>query len=239
LPKATAERLLASPFLRDDVRAALRQLLRPFAEVSDMPVAVEECDNLLSRPLPEAYRPLLGLCRLLAGAMRPGEHSGPVPAPAFLLDMECVFERYLTTRLTAAFDEPVSLTRVTAQPLFAVSEAVAGQPDLTVRPDLVLAEDGRNLVIVDAKWKRLDDSPLVTADVYQMLAYCTALGVRRGVLVYPGRGDRRWQYRLTGSPVTLTVRRLRVVGDGEALTASVLRLARWLRRQCGAARQET
>ena len=95
------------------------------------------------------------------------------------------------------------------------------------------------MLAIDAKWKRLDGSPLVTPDVYQMLAYCTALGVRHGVLVYPGGRNRTWEYRLNAAPVTLTVRQLHVVGTGTALNAAVVGLARLLRRLADAYRRGT
>ncbi len=237
LPKTTALRLLACPHVGDSVRAALRQALIPFSEVTPTPVSVEAFDELLSRPLPEEYRPLLALCRLLVGAMESGDDAGLVSAPAFLLEMERVFERYLTERLTADLAKVDSQLLLAPQRRTVVSEPVAGQPGLTIRPDLVLSAAGRDLVIVDAKWKRLDGTSLVTPDVYQMLAYCTALGVRRGVLIYPGSRDRRQDYRLAGAPITLTIRTLRVVGAAEALTNSLTRLARWLRREAETARR--
>jgi len=87
----------------------------------------------------------------------------------------------------------------------------------------------RAKVVVDAKWKDLAGSPLLTHDIYQVLAYCTALGVGRGVLVYPGRRSRAWDYEMMGTPIRLTVCTVRVVGDREACTRSLRRLGRALR----------
>jgi len=119
---------------------------------------------------------------------------------------------------------------VSVQPLHVGNQPVAGQPDLHLRPDVTLDRAGRPVLVVDAKWKRLKGTPLVTEDVYQVLAYCTALGVRRGVLVYPGRRDRAWEYRLAGAPVCLEVRTLQVVGTREAMARALRRLPRALRR---------
>ena len=62
------------------------------------------------------------------------------------------------------------------------------RPALEMRPDVTVYRDGRPTLVVDAKWKRPAGAPS-PADLYQMLAYCTALGVGRAVLVYPGRRD--------------------------------------------------
>ena len=47
-------------------------------------------------------------------------------------------------------------------------------------------------------------------------------------LVYPGGRNRKWEYRLTGSDVTLTIRTLKVNGDRDSLQRAVARLARFL-----------
>jgi 5-methylcytosine-specific restriction enzyme subunit McrC len=50
----------------------------------------------------------------------------------------------------------------------------------TIRPDLLWRRGGAVAAVIDAKYKR--DVPVT--DAYQMLAYCTALGLPRGHLVY-------------------------------------------------------
>jgi 5-methylcytosine-specific restriction enzyme subunit McrC len=217
VPKATAELLLQSPLLGDEGRAALQRGLQGWSRVSSVLPGPES----FTTPT-EAYRPLLDLCRLLLDGLRPGESAGPVRCPAFLLDMEDVFERYVTDgiRRTCA-DSPL---RMAAQPLIAVNEPLPRHPDLHIRPDILLLNEEEPLLVIDAKWKRLRCSPLVRADVYQMLAYCAGLGVRRAVLVYPGRRDRLWKYALTRSPVTVEVRTLRVAGSRRACRLSMRRL---------------
>ena len=70
---------------------------------------------------------------------------------------------------------------------------------------------------------------MVTADLYQVLAYCTALGLGRGVLVYPGRRDRVWEYEFPHTPIRVAVHTLRVAGPRAACARSLRRLARALR----------
>lgn len=40
------------------------------------------------------------------------------------------------------------------------------------------------IAVLDAKYKRVEDNDRPHADLYQMLAYCTALGVPEGHLIY-------------------------------------------------------
>src|SRR5262249_4738512 len=144
----------------------------------------------------ESYRPLLDLCRLLVDGLTPGEDAGTSACPTFLLDMERVFEHYCTAHIAAAFERDAETYTVSVQPFFRSNQPPDAGPDFHMRPDLTLDRDGVPVVVLDTKWKHLPGAALVTADVYQVLAYCTALGVRRAMLVYPGQRDQVWNYRL-------------------------------------------
>jgi 5-methylcytosine-specific restriction enzyme subunit McrC len=225
VPKATAEMLLNSPLVGEAVRAELRQALAAFAAVAPAALAP---GALAPERWPAAYRPLLDLCGLLLAGLAPGEAAGEAGAPAFLLDMERAFEGYLTRGVVAAFAGSRRV-RVAVQATHTVNRPAAGQPDVTMRPDLLLEAAGRSALAVDAKWKRPPKGALVTADLYQVLAYCTALGLGRGVLVYPGRRDRVWEYEFPHTPIRVAVHTLRVAGPREACAHSLRRLARALR----------
>jgi 5-methylcytosine-specific restriction endonuclease McrBC regulatory subunit McrC len=227
VPRATAELVLRSPLVADGVRARLRDVLRDFTGVTSLALCPENFAAAAADRLTEAYRPLLDVCRLLADSLRPQKDAGPVACPAFLLDMERVFERYVTTGILAAFAGNSDCT-VTVQPLHRAHDAVASQPDIPMRPDLVIERDECRPLVVDAKWKRLGRA-VVTADVYQLLAYATALGAGRAVLVYPGKRDRTWTYVFPAAPVMLLVRTLRVVGSRDRCVRSLERLGRMLR----------
>jgi 5-methylcytosine-specific restriction enzyme subunit McrC len=234
VPRATAELLLRCPLLGEAARPALCRALTAFGGVSSVQLGPDLFVTAQPTRLTEAYRPLLDLCRMLAEGLEPAERAGAVACPAFLLDMEHVFERYVTAAVTAAFP-PGGPYEVAVQPLHRANRPAPGQPDIPLRPDVTISRGGRAAVVVDAKWKRLRDSPLVTEDVYQVLAYCTALGAGRAVLVYPGRRDRVFKYRLERAPVELEVRALRVVGPREMCNRSLRRLGRALRSRQGRA----
>jgi 5-methylcytosine-specific restriction enzyme subunit McrC len=227
--RASAELVLRSPLAGEGVKAALRQALQGFAGVSSVPLEDALFREAGPTRLTEAYGPLLDLCRLLAEGLTAGTAAGPTPCPAFLLDMERVFERYVTGGAVRAFPAGGPYA-VSVQPLYLASRPAPGQPDLPMRPDVAVDRDGQPALVIDAKWKSLPGSPLVTDDVYQVLAYCTALGVGRAVLVYPGRRDRVWQYDLARTPVTVAIRTLRVTGSARTCARSLRRLGLGLRK---------
>jgi 5-methylcytosine-specific restriction enzyme subunit McrC len=224
IPKATAELALQSPMLGDSVRGSLRRALEAFAAVRSIAVDRDSFPAVMTDRLTDAYRPLLDLCRILVESLGPGKHSGSTACPAFLLDMEKVFEHYVTTGVARACAGSSRVT-VSSQPLVVANQPDAGLPDIHLRPDFTLVAGGRPFLVGDAKWKSLAVSPLVTADLYQVITYCTSLGIRRGLLVYPGHRNRVWNYSLARAPVSVQIRTLRVSGKRESCARSLRRLA--------------
>jgi 5-methylcytosine-specific restriction enzyme subunit McrC len=228
VPRAVAELVLRSPLAGERARSAVRQALGGFDGVGAEPLGPDAFARAEPGPSAETYRPLLDLCRLLAEALAPAGREGGTVCPAFLLDMDRVFEAYVTRGLASSFAGRARY-RLDVQPRHVANRPAAGQPDIHLRPDLVLSRDGRPEVVVDAKWKDLAGAAPEADDVYQVLAYCAALGAGRAVLVYPGRRDRAREYELVGTPIRLTVRTLRVVGGPGECARSLRRLGRALR----------
>jgi 5-methylcytosine-specific restriction endonuclease McrBC regulatory subunit McrC len=230
IPRATAELVLRSALPGNAAHSSVRQSLTMFAEVRPVALAPTEIQAVAADRRIAGYRPLLDVCRLLTEALDPGETAGTTDYPAFLLDMDRVFEHYVTGGVVRACAGSRHYS-VAVQPPYLANRPVAGQPNIHLRPDVTIDCDGRPVVVVDAKWKRRAGCPVVTEDLYQVLAYATALGARQSVLVYPGKRDRRWQYALANSPVRLDLHVLQVVGSRRQCDRSLVRLGKRLVRE--------
>jgi 5-methylcytosine-specific restriction enzyme subunit McrC len=124
------------------------------------------------------YRSALCLAQLILRGASLNTDRGPVDSVAFAFDMNRVFEDFLTTALHEAFQAHGGELRSQ----FSDSLDVDGR--LPIRPDVTWWVEGTPLAVVDAKHKQLRTSGSPGEDAYQMLAYCTALDLRRGYLVY-------------------------------------------------------
>ncbi len=225
--RAVADRLVCCAGVEQSVVAGLSEALLGWAGISSWSPSTEELTRLAEKPVREDYRTLLELCLLLWQGLAPGPQTGSTPAPSFLLNLERVFERYLTRGLIEAWQGlgGGASWRVEPQRTCTINLPVPGQPDLTIRPDVLLLRDGSPLLVVDAKWKRLARGQPETADLYQMLAYCTALDIQQAALIYPGRRNRAWTFPLRQTPVRIGVHTLTVTASPERCRGALRRLA--------------
>jgi 5-methylcytosine-specific restriction enzyme subunit McrC len=147
--------------------------------------------------LNERYVPALRLAELLLfGASLQQVGTGAVQMDGFILNMAQVFERFLTRQLTTAL-KPYGL-RCEAQQRHRLDR----QGRVPFRPDVIGYRGGRPAVVIDAKYRSLNGSP-PTEHLYQLIAYCTALGLRDGHLVYAGGMAGTEPYRIAHSEITV------------------------------------
>jgi 5-methylcytosine-specific restriction enzyme subunit McrC len=183
-------------------------------------------------PLPEwtpsrlngRYHAALRLAETVLAWRAPQIDAGATPLASFVVAMAKVFEDFVTV---------------------ALREALAGYPGQTrgqyptrldrgrlvpMRPDVVHVRHGHPVAVFDAKYKLEGSSGRYpNADAYQMLAYCTALGLREGWLVYAqgSHGVRRIEVRNTEVtiveyPLDLATRPSGLIVQVEALAFAAL-----------------
>jgi 5-methylcytosine-specific restriction enzyme subunit McrC len=176
--RLACDTLLAFPYRRvPDVSTRLRRLLRAFAGVAFAPFNVKTFDQLVYHRLNEHYRPALVLARLLLSYLSPSGSRGPHQFLAFLVNMDTLFERYVTTVL----QETVVTARRGLEVIAPGWHTLDLDRQVTVKPDVVMYREEIPVLALDAKYKLYDPN----SDVYQALAYCHSLGVPRAILAYP------------------------------------------------------
>lgn len=170
--------------------------------------------------LNERYRPALRLAQLILRGSSLGAAHGPFAATAFSFDMNRVFEDFLTTSLREALRAHGG--EVVAQRTSSLDEA--GR--ISIRPDVTWLVRGRPRTVIDAKHKAFEGAGPANEDAYQMLAYCTALGLDRGFLVYAGgSGAGPLDLAVRNSRCEVRVRSLDLATPPEVLLAQVGALA--------------
>ena len=128
--------------------------------------------------LNEHYRGVVDLSRLVLRYSAFESDRGEVRASGFLMDMNRVFQEFVTVALREELRLTANTFGERAIPSLDTNDQVA------LRPDLVWKVGSSHLFVGDAKYKDITDKGARSDDLYQMLAYVTALDLPGGMLVY-------------------------------------------------------
>lgn len=169
--------------------------------------------------LNEHYRPAVELARLIIEDSSLELFHGEVEGAAFLIDMNKVFEQFLYVALGEALGLPQRQWKSQARLDLDEGERIK------MNPDLSWWDGSRPLFVGDAKYKKLEPQGFRHADIYQMLAYCTAADLPSGLLVYAAGEDEPRPYKIKHAGKTIEVASLDLSGTPEAILEEVGRLA--------------
>lgn len=176
--RTACQRMLAVPRVDAESQHMLRRLLRDFSDVTPLHRG-EQMPGWQATRLNARYHAALRLAELVLCATSVEHEFGTVAVNGFLLDMPGLFENFVTVALREALVSAYG-GRVDDQDQNHFDEA--GQVGL--RPDIVWKVRGSAVAVIDAKYKSEKPAGYPNADLYQLLAYCTILGLRSGHLVY-------------------------------------------------------
>ena len=205
-----------------------RRLMRELAameEVSDAPVSGDDLQRVHYTRLNDHYRPALGLARLLLDNLTLVDRRGATTAASFMVNMNDLFERFVTERLRRALQGRLVLESQGSDYLD-MGKKVRVRPDLRFRHP----RSGSVTYVADIKYKLTADARGRGADYYQLLAYTTALDLPEGVLIYcqtdGGKPAGEITVRYAGK--RLHVRAMDLSGSPAEVGEEIERLADWI-----------
>lgn len=214
LLRTATEILLRLPLLPATARTRLLWVRAALEGVDVLPDA-RRIDPVTITRLNSRYEPALRLAELIVRASSISAEHGRVASTSFVFDMNEVFESFLTTRLTYAFKRHGGWV--------GRQRGASLAPGLGMFTDVTWHGTTGVRAVIDAKYKSLvDQKTMPNADAYQMLAYCVALGLPRGYLVYAkdsGHGERR--YSIVRHGYEIHVRSVDVEREPDELLADV------------------
>lgn len=163
----------------------------------------------------------LHLTRVILDGASAEHRAGDLRIDGFLFDMNRVFEGFVCVALREALLGRGGRSELQAKGIH-LDEGSA----IRIRPDFLWHGDsGRPLLVADAKYKAGKPEGYPDADLYQMLAYCTALGLGEGHLVYAKGNAPHARHRVRHAGVTLHQHALDLDQPPDVLLAEVETLA--------------
>ena len=181
LVKAAAARLGRMRVRSLQSRAGLRWVSARLENVSLVEFPANAVSEVAFDRLNAHYREVVALSRLVLQHTSFEIGRGGNRAPGFLMDMNVVFQEFVTQALREAFHVSERTFRADDYiPHVTLDEA--GR--VLLKPDLSWWDGQTCTFVGDAKYKRIKDERVPNADLYQLLAYATALDLPGGLLIY-------------------------------------------------------
>ncbi len=184
LVKAAARRLSLMPLHSGQARRNLGWIAGTLENVSYVEFPPNNVPEFPADRLNEHYGDVVALSRLILrhGSFESGR--GEVRASGFLMDMNVVFQEFVTVALREALG--LSSGAFGERSISTLDQAGS----VKLRPDLVWREGSKCLFVGDAKYKKIEIQHAPNSDLYQLLAYATALDLPGGMLIYAkGEGE--------------------------------------------------
>jgi 5-methylcytosine-specific restriction enzyme subunit McrC len=213
--------LLRVPSVPEATRRSLMRQLTRFEGVAEGFVDPTAIDRFHFDRLTARFEAVARLGALVLRGATLLHRYGGVSASAFLLDMNDLFQRFVTDRLARALRGRLEVTPDPRSKMF------LGQGrKVTMYPDLLFRKDGSAVYVGDVKYK-VSVGTARNADYYQLLAYLTATHLQEGVLIYCRTDGDDEPYRVVVKPSgqRLDVYRVNLTGTADALEESLKELA--------------
>ena len=223
LVKAAAHRLARARLRSHRARRNLGWVAGMLAEVSLREFPPARVPEVAFDRLNGHYRGVVALARLVLrhGAFESGR--GGVRARGFLMDMNTVFQEFLTQALR---EELGASPRTLRSDRELEKLTLDHGRRVTLEPDLTWWDGPTCTFVGDAKYKNLTSHRVPNSDLYQMLSYATALDLPGGLLVYAlGEVDDA-SYEIRHSGKRLDVASLNIAGTLDETLRNVRTIAK-------------
>ena len=179
--------------------------------------------------LNEHYRDVVMLSRLILRHSAFEADRGGVRASGFLMDMNVVFQEFVTVALRESLE-------VSERTFCSDRELTRGRRiyldkagDVNLEPDLSWWDGGACRFVGDVKYKNVTGEHVPNADLYQLLAYVTALDLPSGILIYAQGEVEPVTYKIMHSGKRLEVVALDLSGTLDKILTRIDDIARRVR----------
>lgn len=193
---SATERLLRMPGVDRQVRPTLQRIRLKLADVSPLPRGVKTPEWVPSR-LNVRYQSALALAELILAGNSFEHRAGQMSVTGFVFDMWKIYEDFVCVALKEALASRGGQSHLQYPTHLDRARHVA------LRPDFVWSYEGEPAIVADAKYKAEKYDGFPNADVYQLLAYCTRLGLRHGHLVYARGNEQSVVHDIHGADVRI------------------------------------
>ena len=178
LVKAAAHRLSRMHLRSKDARVGLGWIGAVLDNVGLVEFTPGKVPDLPFHRLNDHYRTVIGLARLILQHTAFESERGVARASGFLIDMNVVFQGFVTTALREAMG--LSEGEFGERTI----DSLDKERRIRLKPDLTWQQGNMCVFVGDVKYKNITGERVPNADLYQLHAYATAADLPGGLLIY-------------------------------------------------------
>jgi len=167
-------------------RAATAQMW--FPEMNDIKVTEATFNKLVINRKTESYRKAIEIARLLLLNFHPDVSRGRNHVLALMFDMNYLWESFVYKSIKKELQKTNPLWKISPQASKYFWKPSNGNRT-TIRPDMVITKDDSDSIVVDTKWKNLNNLRPSDDDLKQMFVYHQYFYASKVALAYPGEFD--------------------------------------------------
>ena len=225
LVKAAVARIGSMALRSNEARRDLRQISTVLANVSWEEFPRNAVPKVCFNRLNMHYQAVVALSRIVLQHTAFEAQSNSVRASGFLMDMNVVFQEFVTTALREKLGSFAG-TLCSDKELVGRRKIYFDDAKLVgLEPDLTLWNGNKCTFVGDAKYKPTNVKSVPNADLYQILAYATALKLPGGLLAYAEGKAKRIVHTVQYAGKWLEIFALDMSGDLDDVLADVGNLA--------------
>ena len=184
LIKAAAHRLGSLRLRSAQARRGLGWIAGTLDNVTFQEFSPNAVPEVTPSRINDHYSDVIAISRLILRHGAFESERGGIRASGFLMDMNVVFQEFVTTALTEQLRDAPGVLRSDKELTGDRQVFLDADRHIRLEPDLTWWQDGICTFVGDAKYKNLADRSTPNADLYQLLAYATALDLPGGTLIY-------------------------------------------------------
>jgi 5-methylcytosine-specific restriction enzyme subunit McrC len=176
------------PFISKDLKKLLNFFgndnIKGHFQLNNVHTLLKELNQLPINRLNQHYQTCFQLLRLYAKGLSFSNSLGENGVNSFILDMNELFELYISKRLELA------LQAYHIQVYRQKHDWLASGGKIRIIYDMILKDQYNNEIIIDTKYKQKVEDKAINGHIFQMVSYMTARNAKAAILLYAAGPER-------------------------------------------------
>ena len=158
-------------------------LLLYFPEMPDIAINENVFDTIVFNRKTQSYKKAIEIAKLLLLQYHPDVITGRNNVLALMFDMNKLWEQFVYASICKYKNNSTAITKQCLKNFWKSENNYSSK----IRADIVIIKDNGDTIVLDTKWKNLNDNNPSPEDLRQMYVYHEYYHANKVALIYPGK----------------------------------------------------